>query len=187
MSRIEKVREVVDSVLEAMTDPEERRCAYIHLYGVAQAAALIAGKRKENMELSIVAAMLHDLYAYKNMDPADHAHRGAAMAEEILCGLAVFSDEEIKLISSAVYHHSDKAVTGASFDEVLKDADVMQHVFYANGHPEKECQLADGRYARGGKALSCSNDLLFEVKAHERDRFDRLKGEFGLALHPVRN
>ena len=63
MSRIEKVREVVDSVLEAMTDPEERRCAYIHLYGVAQAAALIAGKRKENMELSIVAAMLHDLYA----------------------------------------------------------------------------------------------------------------------------
>ena len=116
MSRIEKVREVVDSVLEAMTDPEERRCAYIHLYGVAQAAALIAGKRKENMELSIVAAMLHDLYAYKNMDPADHAHRGAAMAEEILCGLAVFSDEEIKLISSAVYHHSDKAVTGASFD-----------------------------------------------------------------------
>lgn len=76
MSRIEKVREVVDSVLEAMTDPEERRCAYIHLYGVAQAAALIAGKRKENMELSIVAAMLHDLYAYKNMDPADHAHRG---------------------------------------------------------------------------------------------------------------
>lgn len=66
MSRIEKVREVVDSVLEAMTDSEERRCAYIHLYGVAQAAALIAGKRKENMELSIIAAMLHDLYAYKN-------------------------------------------------------------------------------------------------------------------------
>lgn len=187
MSRIEKVREVVDSVLEAMTDPEERRCAYIHLYGVAQAAALIAGKRKENMELSIVAAMLHDLYAYKNMDPADHAHRGAAMAEEILCGLAVFSDEEINLISSAVYHHSDKAVTGESFDEVLKDADVMQHVFYASGHPEEECQLADGRYARGGKAVACSNDLLFEVKAHERDRFDCLKGEFGLALHPVRN
>lgn len=175
MSRIEKVREVVDSVLEAMTDSEERRCAYIHLYGVAQAAALIAGKRKENMELSIIAAMLHDLYAYKNMDPADHAHRGAAMAEEILCGLAVFSDEEINLISSAVYHHSDKAVTGESFDEVLKDADVMQHVFYASGHPEEECQLA-----RGGKAVACSNDLLFEVKAHERDRFDRLRDEFAL-------
>ena len=102
MNRIEKVREVVDSVLLSMTDNDERRCAYIHLYGVAQAAALIAKKRKENIELSIIAAMLHDIYSYKNMNSTDHAHKGAIMAKEILNELKIFSCEEIDLIYSAI-------------------------------------------------------------------------------------
>ena len=34
-SRIEKVRELVDEILLNMSDPAERRCAYLHLYGVA--------------------------------------------------------------------------------------------------------------------------------------------------------
>ena len=37
MNRIEKVREVVDKILLHMTDNKERRCAYLHLYGVSQA------------------------------------------------------------------------------------------------------------------------------------------------------
>ena len=39
-SRIERVRELVDEILLNMSDPTERRCAYLHLYGVAQACAL---------------------------------------------------------------------------------------------------------------------------------------------------
>lgn len=49
MDRIEAVSEVVDEVLLHMTDHEERRCAYVHLYGVAQACALLAMKRGENV------------------------------------------------------------------------------------------------------------------------------------------
>ena len=153
MNRIEKVREVVDNVLLSMTDNDERRCAYIHLYGVAQAAALIAKKRKENIELSIIAAMLHDIYSYKNMNSTDHAHKGAVMAKEILNELKIFSREEIDLIYSAIYHHSDKEIINESFDEILKDADVMQHIFY---------------------------NPLFESKAHELKRFNNLKNEFGM-------
>ncbi len=48
MDRIEAVRDAVDAVLRDMPDGEERKFAYIHLYGVAQAAALIAEKRGEN-------------------------------------------------------------------------------------------------------------------------------------------
>lgn len=153
MNRIEKVREVVDSVLLNMTDDDERRCAYIHLYGVAQAAALISQKRKENIELSIIAAMLHDIYSYKNMNLTDHAHKGAAMAKEILNELKIFSCEEIDLIYSAIYHHSDKKMIDEPFDEILKDADVMQHIFY---------------------------NPLFEIKDHERERYNNLKNEFGM-------
>lgn len=130
MNRIEKVREVVDSIILSMPDDDERRCAYVHLYGVAQAAALIAEKRKENTELSIIAAMLHDIYSYEDPDSTDHAHKGAAMAKEILNGLNIFSCEEIELIYSAIYHHSDSNIINEPFDEILKDAEVMQLILY---------------------------------------------------------
>lgn len=153
INRIEKVREAVDNILLNMTDNNERRCAYVHLYGVAQAAALIAEKRNEDTELSVIAAMLHDIYSYKNMYTTDHAHKGAAMAKEILTELKIFSCEEIDKIYSAIYHHSDKHTINESFDEILKDADVMQHILY---------------------------NPLFEIKAHEQERFNNLKNEFGM-------
>lgn len=52
MNRIEKVREYVDTVLLNMSDAFERRCAYLHLYGVSQACAMIALKRNENVDLN---------------------------------------------------------------------------------------------------------------------------------------
>lgn len=52
MNRIEILRKHIDEILLNMTDVEERRCAYLHLYGVAQSSALIALKRGENAELA---------------------------------------------------------------------------------------------------------------------------------------
>ncbi len=75
------------------------------------------------------------------------------MAREILTGLNLFSDAEITKICSAIYNHSSKGVTHCAFDEVLIDADVMQHCLY---------------------------NPLFEVKSHEIERFNLLKNEFGL-------
>jgi len=72
-----------------MTDVEERRCAYLHLYGVAQSSALIALKRRENAELATMAGMLHDIYSYAKMDTEDHAHKGAILAREILISLRI--------------------------------------------------------------------------------------------------
>ena len=130
MNRIEKVREEVDKILLHMTDNEERRCAYLHLYGVSQACALLALKRKENVELATISGMLHDIYTYANMDIVDHAHKGAEMARGILDSLQLFSEEEKDLVCMAIYRHSDKAEVHSWLDEILKDADVMQHVLY---------------------------------------------------------
>jgi len=136
-----------------MTDDEERRCAYVHLYGVSQACALLATKRKENVELAVIAGMLHDIYSYANMDSQDHAHKGAEMAHDILNSLNSFSEDEIKLIYTAIYNHSDKSIVQEPFDEILKDADVMQHVLY---------------------------NPLFEIKQSEQKRFNSLKMEFNM-------
>ena len=57
MNRIEKVREAVDAVLLNIADAGERRCGYMHLYGVSQACVLIALKRNENAELAAAAGM----------------------------------------------------------------------------------------------------------------------------------
>ena len=153
MDRIERVREVVDDILLNMTDHEERRCAYLHLYGVSQACALLSIKRKENVELAIIAGMLHDIYSYANMDSQDHAHKGAVMARNILNSLNAFSEEEKNLICTAIYNHSDKSIVHDSLDEILKDADVMQHVLY---------------------------NPLFDIKQHEKKRFSSLKKELDL-------
>jgi len=147
MNRIEIVREKVDEILLAMTDNEERRCAYLHLYGVSQACALLALKRKENVELATIAGMLHDIYSYVKMNSQDHAHKGAEMARDILDSLHIFAEDEKDLICTAIYNHSDKSIAQGWLDEILKDADVMQHVFY---------------------------NPLVAVKEHEQERFRRL-------------
>ena len=153
MDKIEILREYIDKILLNMTDVEERRCAYLHLYGVAQSCALIALKRGENVELSIMAGMLHDIYSYAKMDTKDHARKGAILAREILELLKITNDFETKMICDAIYNHSNKEGSYSSFTEVLIDADVLQHNLY---------------------------NPLHEIKAHEKDRYEKLKIEFGI-------
>lgn len=153
MNRVEKVREVVDEILVNMTDAAERRCAYVHLYGVAQSCALLAMKRGENAELAVIAGMLHDISSYATMDSTDHAQRSSEMARDILVNLGLFSKDEIDSVCGAIYNHSDKALVHAPLDELLKDADVMQHALY---------------------------NPLFEVKQAEQIRFGYLIEEFNL-------
>ena len=153
VDRIERVRTIVDEILLNMTDVEERRCAYLHLYGVAQACAMLALKRKENVELAIIAGMLHDIYSYANMDSNSHAHKGAEMSRDILNTLNIFNEDEKDLICEAIRNHSDKSMVHGWLDEILKDADVMQHVLY---------------------------NPLFNIKEHEQKRFSFLMKEFDI-------
>ena len=81
-NRIEVLRKHIDEIILNMTDHEERRCAYVHLYGVSQFCALIALKRKQNAELATMAGMLHDFYTYKMMDMVDHDKKGAILEKK---------------------------------------------------------------------------------------------------------
>ncbi|KNY28966.1 HD domain-containing protein [Pseudobacteroides cellulosolvens] len=153
MNRIEILRKNIDEILLNMSDVEERRCAYLHLYGVAQFCSLISLKRGENAELAVMAGMLHDIYSYAKMDTKDHAHKGAILAKEILSSLRLTNDDETKIICDAIYTHSEKEIVHSDFNEILKDADVLQHCLY--------------------------NPML-EIKEHEKDRYEKLKLEFGI-------
>ena len=153
MGRLKELRKIVDAELNQMEDADKRISAVAHLYGVSLAATMIAKKRGEDPELASMAAMLHDLHAYRTGSYEDHAHKGAELAREILEKLGLTDEKETELICSAIYHHDDKLVTDAPMDEVLKDADVIHH---------------------------CMNDLSKEIKEKEQARYDRLCEEFEL-------
>jgi len=152
MSRIKDLQKKIYHVLEKnMDDADKRAKAVAHLHGVALAAAILAKKRGQNAELATMAGMLHDLWAYKSGSYDDHAHLGADHARKVLGELT--TPEETEIICSAIYHHDSKAEVDTPMDEILKDADVIDH------------------------SLS---DPTKEVKAHEKERYARLCAEMGL-------
>lgn len=129
-TRIDTIREQLDKLLNSLTDDELRRNGYVHLYGVGQAAALLALKRgfgRKNAELAEIAGMLHDYTKYFVYDTDDHAHLSEPYVRRLLEQTKEFTSDEIKMICKGVYNHSDKAVTGEPFDEIIKDADALQH------------------------------------------------------------
>lgn len=153
MSRLKTLRKYVNARLMQMEDPEDRISAVNHLYGVSLAATMLARKRGLDPELAAMAAMLHDLHAYKSGSYDDHAHKGAELAREILTELGLTNQEETEIICSAIYHHDDKRSVDAPMDELLKDADVIHHTM---------------------------NDTAKPIKEKEQERYDRISEEFDL-------
>ena len=153
MGRLKELRKYVDGELNRMEDADKRISAIAHLYGVSLAATMIAKKRGLDPEIASMAAMLHDLHAYKTGSYDEHEHKGADLAREILCKLKLTDDAETELICSAIYHHGDKLAADGPMDEVLKDADVIHH---------------------------CMNDLSKTVQEKEQERFGKLCAEFGI-------
>ena len=153
MSRLKELRNYVDAEINKMEDPDKRTSAIAHLYGVSLAADMIAKKRELDPEIAAMAAMLHDLHAYKTGSYDDHAHLGAELARKILGELGLTNETETDLICSAIYHHDDKLVEDGPMDEAIKDADVIDH---------------------------CLKDASKAVKEKEQARFDKLCAEFGM-------
>ncbi|XME04524.1 GNAT family N-acetyltransferase (plasmid) [Lachnospiraceae bacterium C1.1] len=151
MSRLKEIRKYVDNELNHIKDEDKRNSAFVHLYGVSLAAAMLAKRRGLNPELASMAAMLHDLNAYKTGSYDDHAHKGAELARKILNELQLTDHGETELICSAIYHHDDKLVKDSPMDELLKDADVIHH---------------------------CMNDLSKPIKEKEQARYDKICNEF---------
>ncbi len=130
MSRINEVRNYLNSVLMEIEDVETRRFFELHICGVSNFASLLALKRGENYERAIVSALLHDICTIKTLDSKGHGKKGALMAREILLDMGTFSLEEVDIICDAIKHHSKKEKLHKSFNQLLVDADVLAHCLY---------------------------------------------------------
>jgi uncharacterized protein len=141
MNRLEAIRKLVDDILMKQSDSEERRCGCVHLYGVSATCGLLALKRGLNVELCEIAGMLHDISSYKTGCYVDHARLSSIEAREILNETDCFSNEEIDIICSAILSHSNKQDIDNPYNEILKDADVLQHYLYNTSFPIKENEM----------------------------------------------
>ncbi len=136
-NRLENLRSELNKQLSKVNP--EKLCIYIsHAYGVARFCTLLAMKRNLNIELATTCGMLHDIYYMSGGSSDNHALKGVEQAKSILKSMGQYSADEIEIISTAISRHSDKNSLHGSYDELLKDADVLDHCLYNADFPIAE-------------------------------------------------
>ena len=138
LNRSESVqRKVIQLILNSKLTDKERESSKIfelkHSSGCTQVGRILAGIRGLNKEYAELICALHDIYVIVKGKYKDHAHLGAPIAEKILRSAKKFSEREIKLITEAIFHHSDKHIyTNNPYVELAKDADTLDCFLYDN-------------------------------------------------------
>lgn len=130
-------RKVVELILNSKLTDKERESSKVfelkHSSGCTQVGRILAEKRRLNKEYAELICTLHDIYVIVKGKYKNHAHLGAPIAEKILRSTGKFSKREIKIISEAIFYHSDKHVyTKNPYVELAKDADTLDCFLYDN-------------------------------------------------------
>lgn len=138
LSRFEKVeRRVIQFIQESKIPDSEREDTiifeFMHASGCMQIGRLLAEKRGLDVDIASVASILHDIYVIETGKYKNHGPEGAAIAQKILKETGGFSEEEIKIITDSVAHHSEKEIySDDPFVELVKDTDVFDCSLYKN-------------------------------------------------------
>ena len=134
----------------------------LHSYGVAYFCAAAAYSKDLDPELAYIIGLLHDVGRIIGDDyTKSHGSAGAVLAEEFLDGSGLFDSEEIKIICRSISKHSKKGKSHGPYDEILKDADLIERIFF----------MGDIR-AKG---------------TNKRHRLDQQLGRFGLEIIDEKN
>ncbi|MDD9953376.1 MAG: HD domain-containing protein [Candidatus Woesearchaeota archaeon] len=140
LSRSEKIQRHVVELLLNSDIPDEQRESSIcwelkHSSGCCQIGRILAEKRGLDVELAELICVLHDIYVIIHGTYKEHGPKGAPIAEQILQDSNDFTEEEIKTITDAVAHHSEKEIYSENpYIELAKDVDVMDCCIYENAH-----------------------------------------------------
>lgn len=174
LSRSETIqREIIEMTLESDIPNKKRESSNIwelkHSSGCCQIGRILAEKRRLNIELVEIIAVLHDVAVITTGSYKDHAKKGGIVAKKILEKSNNFSKEEIKIICEAIAHHSEKEIyTNNPYIEIAKDLDAFDCCLYEGSinyykiHKPKEIfkKYCD-RILKVRKELGIPTDSLF--------------------------
>lgn len=124
MNKLDIVKEKVFENLESKCYGYKKKQAYDHLIGVSNLCGILALKRNLDVEISMIIGLLHDYSTYILGSSFDHAHRSSMLSTKLLNDLN-FNEQDITIISTAIYNHSDKEKINDEYSELIKDADVL--------------------------------------------------------------
>ena len=145
LSRRELLEAEVSDILSHISSPAERTQASAHLFGTARMAVLIAKKRGLNEDLAYLTGLLHDLWRCKTGISREHGPNGAVLAGSLLDSTGLFTKAEREMICGAIYFHSEKSRRHLPFDELLKDADILDRML---AEPDEKMTGADAERAK---------------------------------------
>ena len=138
LTRFEKVeRKVAEMIASSKVADSQREDSiifeFMHAAGCMQIGRLLAQKRNLDIDIASVASALHDIFVIVNGTYKSHGLNGAPIAEQILREVGGFSEDEIKTITQAVAHHSEKEIYSDNpYIELVKDVDVFDCSLYKN-------------------------------------------------------
>lgn len=138
LSLAEKVeRKVMEIILETSISDDQREDSqifeFMHASGCMQIGRLLAQKRNLNVDLASIACILHDISVIVSGSYKNHGPEGSSIARKILEEVGEFSEEEIRTITNAIYHHSEKEIySDDPYTELVKDVDVFDCSLYKN-------------------------------------------------------
>ena len=163
-------RATIRTILDSKKPDEDRSWSKTfelkHASAVTQLGRILAQKRGLDAELCAIICTMHDIYVFTTGRVTDHAHKGAPIAEKMLRRTKKFTEREIKLITRAIYNHTDKQVLSTNpYYELVKDADVFDCGLYAGVHDAyvyekspKICKTYFERIKRVRKELGLPKD-----------------------------
>ncbi|NLD47489.1 MAG: HD domain-containing protein, partial [Clostridiaceae bacterium] len=129
-----EVMKILNEYLERLDDAPDfsegsQMGEMTHAYGTAYISAAIAQERGLNPELAFIIGLMHDAGRIAgNLEGEDHGKKGAELTETLLARTGKFSKEETDTIFLAIYNHSNKKDEGSGYEEVIKDADVVERI-----------------------------------------------------------
>ncbi|HLD24516.1 MAG TPA: HD domain-containing protein [Patescibacteria group bacterium] len=173
LNRSERVQRLVtEMILKSDISDDKRESSVVwelkHHAGCVEIGRILAIKRNLNVELAEIMCVLHDVAAIQTGSYKNHAKIGAEIAKKILEDTKEFTSGEIRTITGAIAHHSDKDVySDKPYVELVKDADVF------------ECSLYQG--AEGFYKLHKPSDVF----AAYRKRIVNVREELGLPPEPA--
>lgn len=140
INRMEKVWDDFCTLVGGGSIPSEREMTLEfelgHAAGTARIAQFLAAKRELDIEIAFILGVLHDYGRIMTGSKKDHARIGSNYVREYLTQSNCFTEDEIEVLVRAVANHSCKDELGSPFEELIKDADVLDG-FLAGRKPKK--------------------------------------------------
>jgi len=142
MNRLQTLCKRVDDQFDTLEKTRFRSFVYAHIHAVTLLALQLAKKRGIDPELAGAAARLHDIYTLTTLESEDHAGKGAVLAEQLLRETGQWQETEIRAICSAIASHSEKDRSHGPLEDLLIDADVLEHCLQRFPGPVREGEEA---------------------------------------------